>query len=573
MSNAISIHIGLNHVDTAHYTAEGWEVPVLAGCLNDANAMKAIAVSRGYQPTMLTESNATAAKVIAAIAQAAKNLTSGDHLLLTYSGHGAQIPDVNGDESDGMDETWVLYDRMLIDDELYCLWSQFKSGVRIFMLSDSCHSGTVARIAIYTKTRSVQKPDVPRVMRALPQPIANAAYAAHKEMYDTAQYLAGPASRAVISASVILISGCLDNQESQDGTSNGLFTENLLKIWNNGTFSKNHEIFSRQIIQQMPPDQTPNYYKVGATDKAFEDERPFTPGSSAPSATTTASKPSVTGPEEMKASDPAPEFQVNKGTNNYYIFEITSDPALFDGANDSDRSDDNFYATWRDDNAPNRLIDSSYPLPDDVWNRLNASDTLYFRIGTTSSETAWDDYTVSTSNADAQSAPHFTIQPAEATQPAEEPAASSDAPSVSGPDSMAASDDPPVFDVTTGSNPYYIFEITNDTALFDGANDGDRTDDNFYATWRDDSAPARLSDSSYTLPQDAWDHLKSSEKLYYRIGTTSSETSWDNYAVSTSDADAANAPSIETRPTRRASPPVATPTYKQKRAKNKAPKA
>ena len=41
--------------------------------------------------------------------------------LLTYSGHGGQINDVNNDEPDGLDETWALYDRELVDDELYAM--------------------------------------------------------------------------------------------------------------------------------------------------------------------------------------------------------------------------------------------------------------------------------------------------------------------------------------------------------------------------------------------------------------------------------------------------------------------
>ena len=118
--------------------------------------MVKLATALGYTPTELLTKQATAKNVIAALTKAAKTLVAGDTFLLTYSGHGGQVPDRNGDESkketgeigefpDQYDETWVLYDRQLIDDELYQLWAAFAPKVRIVMLSDSCHSGTVAK--------------------------------------------------------------------------------------------------------------------------------------------------------------------------------------------------------------------------------------------------------------------------------------------------------------------------------------------------------------------------------------------------------------------------------------------
>ena len=144
MATGYSIHIVLNGVDPNAYN--GW-AGTLAGCVNDANAMKAIADSFAYSSVLLLNEQATSAAVIQAIGRAAQQMNSEDILLLTYSGHGGIVDDVTGGEpgDDGKDETWVLYDRMLLDDELEQLWTQFADGARIFVLSDSCHSGTVTR--------------------------------------------------------------------------------------------------------------------------------------------------------------------------------------------------------------------------------------------------------------------------------------------------------------------------------------------------------------------------------------------------------------------------------------------
>src|SRR5262245_20597762 len=143
MAQGLSIHIGLNSVDPKHYN--GW-AGKLNACEADAKDMAKIAHDRHFQTTTILTSKATANTVKKAIGDAAKKLKKGDILFLTYSGHGGQVPDTNGDEkTDKRDETWVLYDRQLVDDEIYDLYSQFAAGTRIFVLSDSCHSGTVNR--------------------------------------------------------------------------------------------------------------------------------------------------------------------------------------------------------------------------------------------------------------------------------------------------------------------------------------------------------------------------------------------------------------------------------------------
>lgn len=268
-AKGISLHVGLNRVDPAHYG--GWDGQ-LAACEFDAADMEAIAKGKGFATQVLLTQQATAETVMLSIKQAAGRLKNGDIFLLTYSGHGGQVPDTNDDEADGVDETWVLYDRMLVDDELYTLWSKFAPGVRIFMLSDSCHSGTVSRaMPSYAQLYGAAQVQY----RALPDAVARKTYQANKALYDGIQNVHHRGDQANLTATVLLISGCQDNQLSLDGKRNGLFTEKLKKVWNNGKFEGGYRVFRRKIAEIMPSTQTPRYTRVGAANPAFERQKPF----------------------------------------------------------------------------------------------------------------------------------------------------------------------------------------------------------------------------------------------------------------------------------------------------------
>lgn len=272
-AKGIAICIGLNSVDPNHY--QGWSGPLVA-CEADAEDMTAIAKAGKYATTTLLTKKATRAAVTGALKAAAGKLKAGDTLLLTYSGHGGQVPDANGDEDDDTDETWCLYDGQLVDDELYALFGGFARGVRILVLSDSCHSGTVTRAA-YMMARSGARGDAGVRYRFMPPEVALRVYRGNQDFYDDIAKGAKDArDEGAVAASVILISGCQDNQLSQDGAFNGLFTGQLLKVWNGGRFRSGHRRFHANILTSMPPDQSPNYYVVGAANKTFERKRPFT---------------------------------------------------------------------------------------------------------------------------------------------------------------------------------------------------------------------------------------------------------------------------------------------------------
>jgi hypothetical protein len=284
---ALSLHIGLNAVSGAAYGA--WTGPLVA-CEADANDMAAIAKSRSMKSTVLLTRKATRRAVLAGIRGAARTLAKGDLFFLTYSGHGGQVPDVTGEEPDKKDETWCLYDGQLIDDELYVELSAFKVGVRVLVLSDSCHSGTVTREVPVPASLPDLRP------KLMPDAVAMRTYREHKNFYDKLQRdVARAAGKPVdpdaalanvavsnrltaivnkFSPSVILISGCQDNQTSMDGDHNGAFTEQLLKVWQHGAFTGNHPQFHKQIVARLPSSQSPNLFVLGRAAK-FLAQTPF----------------------------------------------------------------------------------------------------------------------------------------------------------------------------------------------------------------------------------------------------------------------------------------------------------
>jgi hypothetical protein len=276
MAKGLALTIGLNSVDPKHYG--GWSGELNA-CEADAEDMANIGKSRKFTVKTLLTKAASRAKVISEISGAARTLKPGDIFMLSYSGHGGQLPDMNNDEPDAQDETWCLYNGELVDDELYAQLWKFSQGVRILVFSDSCHSGTVVKLAYYQGTTAARSsgtsPQGARY-RFMPSDVALRTYRANRAFYDRILGNIKKNAEEAVKASVLLISGCQDNQLSADGDFNGLFTSQVLRVWKQGAFKGSYKTFHRAIVRRMPPDQTPNYFRVGRVDPKFEAQRPFT---------------------------------------------------------------------------------------------------------------------------------------------------------------------------------------------------------------------------------------------------------------------------------------------------------
>lgn len=273
MPTGRSLHIGLNRVDAQAYG--GWSGDLKA-CEFDASDMRDICAARGFTTSQLLTPAATSEAVLAALDEAAAELVAGDVFVVSYSGHGGQMPDTTGDEPDKLDETWVLYDRQVLDDELYAKWAAFAEGVRVVVLSDSCHSGSVVKAQLAVAGDRGLLSDVYAEGRFMPWDDNARDNAQRQALYDSVRQATPAEGRARLRARVLLLSGCQDNQTSMDGEQNGAFTGALREVWADGAYRGGHKRFLTAIKRRLPPWQSPNYMALHDTKRAFDRESPFT---------------------------------------------------------------------------------------------------------------------------------------------------------------------------------------------------------------------------------------------------------------------------------------------------------
>lgn len=138
-------------------------VPRLNGSLNDVAVMRQSLIQQwGFKEehvvTVLDE-HATRAGIFNALEQLVRETGPNDAVYIHYSGHGSQVPDLNGDEEDGLDETLVPQDGRtgrvpdITDDELEVVFARLRAR-HVLIVLDSCHSGTATR-SVDIRVRSV----------------------------------------------------------------------------------------------------------------------------------------------------------------------------------------------------------------------------------------------------------------------------------------------------------------------------------------------------------------------------------------------------------------------------------
>jgi metacaspase-1 len=243
-----SLHIGIND-----YPGTGND---LSGCVNDANDWREAMEARGFKATSVVDGEATKSNMIDAISKIIGDTGNKDIAVITYSGHGTWVPDEDDDEVDGRDEALCPHDiaagNVLTDDELYDIFSGRERGSRIIVISDSCHSGTVSKVAnlmpgVASAPRQFQK------IRFLAPEVY---IKANKSLLRRAKQVEKIRANGKIRAACVLLSGCKDDEYSYDAwfneRPNGAFTYTALQTLKGFPEKATYRDWHRKVREILP---------------------------------------------------------------------------------------------------------------------------------------------------------------------------------------------------------------------------------------------------------------------------------------------------------------------------------
>ncbi len=266
MPRGVSIHIGVNQPGGRP------PCPTLQDSERFAWRMAGLAEQAGYNSVLLLRGEeATRSAVHDALTRAAGLLTEGDSLFVSFSGHGMQERDIDGDEGagDGWDEGWRLADGGVIDDRLVAYWRLFERGVRIVVVADSCYGGGSMRgdedVGCAAPASRVMRDGISGYRGPAGRSAANGAGPCIAER---------PHDTDGIQAGLLLLSSCIQSQQARESQ----FIPHLLDVWNDGAFQGTYDSLYQKVKQQVMMEhdvQRPHIQLLGTSEPAFLLETAF----------------------------------------------------------------------------------------------------------------------------------------------------------------------------------------------------------------------------------------------------------------------------------------------------------
>ena len=219
-----ALHVGLNKYPGGN---------ALYKCVKDAMDLRQ---DMGFNGTLIVDKEGTQGNIVRAVNHTISQAGPGDWVVITYSGHGTQVRDRNGDEPDGWDEAMVdIKLRSLRDDLIYNSLIKLHKKARGWLISDSCFSGTQHRAVPLVGKAHLRKLRAENI-RYLPPSMVKAGRAVTNQ---------GPQDAL---ARWVFTSGCTDFEFSYEGENNGVLTGALRKFYRSGiSFAKLHSEINKEV--------------------------------------------------------------------------------------------------------------------------------------------------------------------------------------------------------------------------------------------------------------------------------------------------------------------------------------
>ena len=226
----------------------------LAGCVADAR-MWADALTRlGFTASLLLDEQATREAIDRELLALVNSSVAGDVIVFQYAGHGTHVPDLNGDDEDGEDESLCPVDfatgALYIDDDVAAAFARIPDGVNMTCFMDCCHSGTNSRFAVGTPPADGSrsgKDERKRYVKATPDIID-----AHRRFREKS----GGMQRAISSGGISLMrdvkfAACLDAEVAWESDGHGEFTLRATRVLAAGIDGLTNKEFAQRVISDF----------------------------------------------------------------------------------------------------------------------------------------------------------------------------------------------------------------------------------------------------------------------------------------------------------------------------------
>ncbi|MGQ7844692.1 caspase family protein [Granulosicoccus sp. 3-233] len=234
-----------------------YPVSPLRGCVNDAGRWHDWFQDNGFlTEPVLTDAAATREGILEAIRRLVSSCVAGDVIAIQYSGHGTQLPDLNGDEASGdtpgLDEALVPVDHhrsgFILDDDIGDICNGIPAGANVTLIMDCCHSGTNSR-AMFNSPMSHALADArPRFLQADAEMVA-----VHLRTQSAQSGSRTISQRSAEEQQEISFAACLSSQLAWESNDQGDFTRNALGVLQQQGIGKmTHDEFLKKVRDAFP---------------------------------------------------------------------------------------------------------------------------------------------------------------------------------------------------------------------------------------------------------------------------------------------------------------------------------